>query len=88
MESESMYVYNISDDTLLETAYRPMDKRFGPTVMTDAVIDSVSIGAYSYSAVRFDNGEYGYLHTSDWTLGTLSYQRGDNAYALFGPSEK
>ena len=47
------------------------------------LIDSTRLGIYSYNAVRFDTGEYGYLHTSDWTLGTLSYIRGDMMYTLF-----
>ena len=85
MSSENMYVYTVSDNTLRETPYEPMSNRFGGNfVPTEDVIDSEKLGAYSYRAVKFDTGEYGYLRTSDWTLGTLSYVRDDSLFSLFG----
>ena len=59
-----------------------MEERFG-TVPIEDLIDSTKLGIYSYNAVSFDTGEYGYLHASGWTLGELSYVRGDKVYALF-----
>lgn len=84
MSSENMYIYTVSDNTLLETAYQSMENSFGNQFVpiTD-VKSSTGIGNYSFNAIRFDTGEYGYLHTSDWTLGTLSYVRDDMMYALF-----
>ena len=80
-----MYVYTVSDNTLRETAYQEMKDRFSSRfVPIEDVINSSEIGNYSHNAVRFDTGEYGYLHTSDGTLGTLSYVRDDMIYALFG----
>lgn len=84
LSSENMYVYTVSDNTLWETTYERMNDRFGSNfVPIEDVVDSRNLGNYSYNAVRFDTGEYGYLHISDWTLGTLTYVRGDMVYALF-----
>jgi len=77
-------VYTISDNTLQETIYKPMDNRFGNQfVPIEEVINSTMLGNYSHHAVLFDTGEYGYLHTEDWTISTLSYVRGDKVFRLF-----
>ncbi len=81
-ESENMYIYTVSSHTLQEAPYQRMEERFD-TVPIEDVIDSTKLGIYSYNAVSFDTGEYGYLHASGWTLGALSYVRGDKVYALF-----
>lgn len=84
LSSENMYVYIVSDNTLLETNYERMNDRFGSNfVPIKDVVDTDYLGNYSYNAVKFDKGEYGYLYISDWTLGTLSYIRGDISYSLF-----
>ena len=84
MSSKNMYVYAVSDNTLRETAYERMENRFADFVDIVDVIDYQKAGNYSHTAVKFDTGEYGYLHTSDWTLGTLTYVRGsDMMYRLF-----
>lgn len=84
MSSKNMFVYTISDNTLQETIYKPMDNRFGNQfVPIEEVIDSTMLGNYSHHAVLFDTGEYGYLHTEDWTISTLSYVRGDKVFRLF-----
>ncbi|MEN6314265.1 MAG: M56 family metallopeptidase [Clostridiaceae bacterium] len=88
MSSKYMYVYTVSSHTLQKTTYQPMKDRFSSRfVPIEDVIGSQKIGNYSYDAVKFDTGEYGYLHTSDWTLGTLSYVRDDMMYALFDIKE-
>lgn len=85
LSSETMYVYTVADNTLKETAYQPMEERFGSRLVPiEEVISSNEMGAYSFKAVKFDTGEYGYLHIYDWTLGTLSYVRDDMMYRLFG----
>jgi beta-lactamase regulating signal transducer with metallopeptidase domain len=81
METEDMYVYTVSDHSLIKTAYQPMQDRFY-TVPSDKVI-SFESGGYSMSAVEFGTNDYGYLHASEWTLGRLTYVRGDAAYVLF-----
>lgn len=86
MESKNMYIYTVSSHTLQEAPYQRMEKRFTSVPIAD-VIDSTVLGSYSYNAVKFDTGEYGYLHTSEWTLGTLSYVRGDMMYSLFDIKE-
>lgn len=84
MSSKNMYVYTVSDNTLREVIYERMENRFTGFVDIVDVIDYQKAGNYSHHAVRFDTGEYGYLHTSDWTLGTLTYVRGgDMLYRLF-----
>lgn len=83
MESKNMYIYTVSSHTLQEAPYQRMEKLFTSVPIED-VIDSTRLGIYSYNAAKFDTGEYGYLHTSDWTLGTLSYVRCDMVYPLFG----
>lgn len=88
MSSENMYVYTVLDNTLRETAYERMNDRFGSNfIPIGDVIDSKKLGNYSYNAVKFETGEYGYLHTSDWTLGTLAYVRDDMMYKLFDIKE-
>lgn len=82
MESENMYIYTVASHTFQEVPYQRMEKYFTSVPIED-VIDSTKLGIYSYNAARFDTGDYGYLYTSDWTLGTLSYVRGDMMYALF-----
>ncbi len=84
MNSKDMYVYTVSDNTLQKTAYKRMENRFADFVDITDVIDLQEAGSCSHSAVKFDTGEYGYLRTSDWTVGTLTYVRGgDTVYRLF-----
>ncbi len=87
MSSENMYVYTVSENTLLETAYQPMEERFSSFVPIEDVIDSSEIGNYSHNAVKFDTYGYGYLHATDGTIGSLTYVRGDMLYSLFGLKE-
>lgn len=70
LSSKKMYIYNVSNNTLLETTYRPMEDPFDSQLVS--------------GGVRFNTNEYGILQTYDWTLGTLSYVRGDRMYTLFG----
>lgn len=83
MNSVDRYFYTISNNTLRKQAFEEISDSFqSHLVPTDQVIQS-DLGNYSIQAVLFDTGEYGVLHTSDWTLGTLSYTRGDMMYSLF-----
>ena len=84
MSSKNMFVYTISDNTLQEIAHKAMDNPFGSQFASIVeVINSTVLGNYSHHAVLFDTGEYGYLHTEDGTIGTLSYVRGDKVFRLF-----
>lgn len=88
LSSKNMYIYTVSANTLREVPYKKMEKPFaGQFVPIEEAVKSVTSN-YSYRAVKFGTEEYGVLHTSDWTLGTLSYSRGDMAYALFRVKEK
>jgi beta-lactamase regulating signal transducer with metallopeptidase domain len=84
MNSKNMYVYTVSNNTLQETVYERMENRFADFVDIVDIVGYQNAGNYSHSAVKFDAGEYGYLHASDLTLGTLTYVRGgDTLYRLF-----
>ena len=84
MSSENMYVYTVSDNTLKETTYMQMENPFrSQFVSIEEVIDSTKLGNHSHSAVLFVTGDYGYLHSEDGTIGTLSYVRGDMVFTLF-----
>lgn len=87
MSSDNMYVYTVSDNTLLETTYQPMEERFSSFVPIEDVLDSSEIGNYSHHAVKFDTYGYGYLYTTDGTIGELTYVRDDMMYRLFGIRE-
>lgn len=82
MESEMMYEYEISSNQLSEVIYMEMEDPFEMVPIEEAV-GSGDLGKLSVNAAKFENGEYGYLHAYDWTLGTLSYVRSDMMYALF-----
>jgi hypothetical protein len=84
MSSENMFIYTVSSNTLQESAYKPIDNPFrSQFISIEKVINSTKLGNYSHHAVHFDTGEYGYLHTEDGTIGTLSYVRGDKVFRLF-----
>ncbi len=83
MSSENMYVYSVPDNTLKETTHEQMENRFTDFIDIVEVVGLEKAGLHSHTAVEFDKGEYGYLYASDWTLGTLSYVRGDEIYRLF-----
>ena len=91
ISSKNMFVYTVSDNTLRETANEKMKNRFTGFVDCETDINYVKltsrVGLCSYRAVRFDSGEYGYLRaTSDWTVGALTYVRGDTVYEMFTAS--
>lgn len=73
MSSENMYVYTISDNALKETAYMAMENQFrSEFVLIEEVINSTKLSNHSHHAVLFDTGEYGYLHSEDGKIGTLT----------------
>lgn len=92
ISSELMYVYQISDNSLVETEYQNLEERFRNFAPIEDVIgkleprgngEAAPLGNYSYTVVPFEAEEFGYLSTSDWTLGSLRYIRGDMLYELF-----
>ena len=80
---KDMYVYTISDNSLKKTVWQPMEDVFNNFVTLDISGDFEKGFARSHRAVSFDTGEYGYLRSSKWTLGSLTYVRGDMVYTLF-----
>ncbi len=87
MSSKSMYIYSIPDNTLEEAVFERMEDRFAEIVEIVEATDDVRLGLYSYNAIKFGTGDYGYLYASNWTLGTLTYRRGDMVNKLFDFSE-
>ena len=83
MSSDRMYVYSVTDKLLVKKPYKSMEGRFDDFVDITDIADPNEAGKCSHTAVSFDNGDYGYLYTSDWTLDTLYYIRGDSTYKLF-----
>ncbi|MBN7771779.1 M56 family metallopeptidase [Clostridium aminobutyricum] len=83
MSSAKMFIYTVSDNRLIEAAYKELKDSFQAQLVPIETVLHSKFGNYSVQAVVFDTGEYGFLHTSDWTLGTLSYVRDDMTYALF-----
>lgn len=83
MSSDTMFVYNVSENTLRETNYKKMENRFSNFKITEEVIDTENSATFSYKAVEFDNNQYGYLHATDWTLRNLNYVYSDMVYKLF-----
>lgn len=82
MESEKMYEYEVSSNQLSEVIFKEMEDSFEMVPIEEAVVGD-DLAKLSDRAAKFENGEYGYLHAYDWTLGTLSYVRSDMMYALF-----
>ncbi|HSR04518.1 MAG TPA: hypothetical protein VLM88_08065, partial [Proteiniclasticum sp.] len=74
--------YEISSNQLSEVIYKEMEDSFEMVPIEEAVVGD-DLAKLSDNAAKFENGEYGYLHAYDWTLGTLSYVRSDMMYALF-----
>lgn len=82
-DSKKMYLYSVTDNTLCETNYSPMENSFQDQLVEIGKAIGKREGSLSYFAVQFNSGEYGYLSTNDWTLGTLDYVRGNKRYSLF-----
>ena len=82
-DSKKMYIYSVSDNTLCETNYSPMENSFQCQLVNIEKGVGKRNGNLSHYAVQFDSGEYGYLTSDDETLGTLDYVRGDKIYKLF-----
>lgn len=82
-DSEKMYVYSISNNTLFEEKYVPMSDSFKNNLVEISEAIGKINGNLSYNAVKFDNGEYGYLSASDGTIESLNYVREDMVYSLF-----
>ena len=82
-DSESMYVYTIAKNNLVKAAYKPMEEPFDGLVSILDVMDFDKIGNYSHNAVIFNNGEFGCLRASEWTVSSLTYVRGEKVHELF-----
>ncbi|MBW6410175.1 hypothetical protein [Clostridium weizhouense] len=82
-DSKKMYVYSVCDNTLCETNYSPMENSFQCQLVNIEKAVGKRNGTFSYYAVEFDSGEYGYLTSDDETLGTLDYIRDNKIYKLF-----
>lgn len=92
METKKMYVWNLTVEPALslsrasyDSDWPKPDERFRMASIETALPNNTDL-RYSYSAADFGNGEYGYLHATDWTLSALTYVRSsdyDIEYKLF-----
>lgn len=87
LSSEHMYVYTVSDNTLKKVPYQKTGEKLDRIVPITEVIDDPYSGNYSYTAVKFDNGEFGYLQALEWNIGSIEYVRAGKAYRLFGEKD-
>ena len=81
--SENMYVYSILDNTLIEVPTMSMEDRFDGFIPIMDVVDVDKLENCSFEAVKFSNGEFGYLEASEWTIGSLTYVRDNMVFRLF-----
>ena len=84
MSSQSMYIYDVTENTLKKTNFKEPEERFANYKPTQDVMDVGTDLMYSYKAVDLGNGLYGYLYANDWTLGGLTYvHEGDMVFTPF-----
>jgi hypothetical protein len=83
VSSKSMYVYTVSDNTLQKTAYVKIQNPFADFVETANAVGHEKANCSSDRAVKFSNGEYGYLNAKDWLIRNLVYVRGELVYKVF-----
>lgn len=82
-DSDKMYIYSISDNTLFEEKYAPLEDSFKDNLIEIGKAIGRRDGSLSYNAIKLDNGEYGYLSASDGTIESLNYVQEDMVYPLF-----
>lgn len=81
ISSEDMYVYSVENQTLMKRDYIPLNNSF-KLVKTQDIINETT-GLYSYGAVKFQDGEFGYLTLKDNTMNSLEYIRGNKRIKVF-----
>lgn len=82
-DSEKMYVYSITDNTLVEEKYTSMKDSFNDNLVEIGEAIGRRDGILSYNAVKLDDGKYGYLTASNGTIESLNYVCEDMVYLLF-----
>ena len=82
-DSQKMYIYSVTNNTLCETNYSPMENSFQDQLVEIGKAIGKRGGSLSCFAVQFNSGDYGYLASNDCTLATLDYVRGNKRYSLF-----
>ena len=83
-DKKEMYVYTVSSNKLVQTAYKESQDMFSNFEQLSGA--GAGTGCFSANAVEIQSSpecQYGYLYTSDDTLGTLVYQCGKKTYPLF-----
>lgn len=81
ISSEYMYVYSVEEQTLMKTDYTPLNNSF-QLIKTQDIINETS-GIYSYAAVKFQNGDFGYLNLKGNSINSLEYVRGNKRIIIF-----
>lgn len=81
ISSEEMYVYNIEENLLIKCDYRAMDIEH-EFELTPLEIREETYWYFTW-AIKFNNGDVGYLISRENTIGTLEYIYNDNIYSIF-----
>lgn len=76
-----MYVYSLDAQTLMKTDYAPLNNSV-KLIKTQDIINETT-GIYSYEAVKFINGDIGYLNLKGNTINSLEYIRGNKQIKIF-----
>ncbi len=84
VSSKTMYLYKVSNHSLVETNYLPMKNPVPEYYKTmDIVPAAKHLASYSERAFKLSNTEFGYLYTKKWTVGTIIYVQGKKEFPIF-----
>lgn len=86
LNNERVYIYDSKSNKIVES----IEKNEIDAISMEDTYDvfGVTDDLRSVSTVKFDEDDFGYLSTEDYTLATLKYVRGDEMYYLFGKNMK
>ena len=81
ISSEYMYVYSVEEQTLMKIDYISLNNSFKLVKTKDIINQTESL--YSYGAVKFQDGDFGYLALKGNTINSLEYIRGNKRIKVF-----
>lgn len=81
ISSKDMYLYSVEENTLTKTMYSPIENRFEVIETPEEVRNSFNL--CSPEAVKFENGDIGYLVLYNDKINTLEYIRADKKFKIF-----
>lgn len=75
------YMYRYDLNIIKKITYKPMEHSISRLITYDEIELENTIN--SYYCIKFNEDDYGYLITEDFTIDTLKYVRGDKTYNIF-----